>query len=1319
MVLVSGLPVAQAAQRATRAAAQRVEMPNLTTATTQVFAEPDGTYTMQTHPMPVRGRKDGGWAPIDTTLRFTAKGTVEATTGAVDQAFSAGGDGPLVRVAEGTNRVELTWRHRLPKPELAGNTATYREVLPGVDLKLRALPQGYAKLLVVKDRAAAANPELRKLTFGMRTDGVTVKQHQDGTTTAEDGQGHQVFRSGKPIMWDATRKVVPVSMGVGAGEVSLTPDQGLLTDPNTQYPVEIDPEWSAGRAAWAMVYGVPSRLRTQSYWWGDGSPFAKVGFTTKEDPDVLVRSYFQFDVAGLFGKHIRSAEFNIFENWADSCTPSWLGLHETGAITPGTTWDNPPWTGQELGRVNVANGWGPGCPDKNVGFNVLGAVNNSVKQSTPTTTLMLKAIDEGSSTGWKKFDPNPSLVVNYNSYPGAPLYKSTDGKDCTVVPAQAYIFNNAPVLKARPSDPDGGSVRVTFEWYLKGGAKRGSTTTLPQTVNTDFRITLPKDTFKEGETLSWRAQTTDGIDVSPWSNWCDATIDTTKPYAEPVVSSSDYPENGVGGGIGRTGKFLLSPGDARDKDIAGYEYDLHDNPKRWAAAKADGTAEALITPPTDAWTDFYARSVDHAGNPGPLKRYHFRAGIGTPPVGVWRLDNAPGATTAIDGSGKDNHGTLTPATAGTTPGTWTNGRLDDAVWLDGRGWLSTTGPSVRTDNTFTVAAWVRPDLLENNVWRTAVSQDGNVMSGFFLQLSPDAHKWQFMMVGADADTARLTVVSDSAAVAGRWTHLAGVFDKATNTMSLFVDGVKQAQATKNANPWHAAGPTQIGRALASRNKVDFFRGAIDEVRIYDRMLSAREMHDLATVPTVDEAFWQFNEKTGTAAADVSGNRRPGTLKGGASWTDISAAGGGGVQLDGQTGQVETGVHLRTDNSITVAAHVRLGSANADWQTAVSQDAPRGSGWALRYRPDTKGWSFGLSPKDADQPAYIVANSAEPAAVGEWVQLTGVYDQADREVRLYVNSILVAATPIPAGTVIPESPGNVVVGRGKHTGAAARFWGGQIDHVRIFTGVRTEDQISDDARDPRPPAPTLYKGQFSRWVTHGAEHAMSNDTAPRGYHFESPLGFPAPADAPNTRMLYSCLSGADEFTSVDAACDGKRVLGELGRVYSEVPADVPVLTLWSCANKFGGEMFVSPHADCEGNTVQAQLGHSVARMYLTRHRQQDTTGELRTATHLTSGEYRAEAALGIVAQKEAPGTRNLFSCRSGKDYFLTPDGACEGKQLVSWVAFVWDAPAGAATVELVRCKATGSNELFESVDPGCEGGVLDRSLGYVMPNMEGK
>lgn len=59
----------------------------------------------------------------------------------------------------------MTWPGTLPAPTLSGNTATYA-VRTGVDLKVTVTPEGVSQQVVIKDRAAAADPALAKRTFG-------------------------------------------------------------------------------------------------------------------------------------------------------------------------------------------------------------------------------------------------------------------------------------------------------------------------------------------------------------------------------------------------------------------------------------------------------------------------------------------------------------------------------------------------------------------------------------------------------------------------------------------------------------------------------------------------------------------------------------------------------------------------------------------------------------------------------------------------------------------------------------------------------------------------------------------------------------------------------------------------------------------------------------------------------------------------------------------------------------------------------------------------------------------------------------------------
>src|SRR6266511_4335377 len=87
----------------------RVEVTSRLSETTQVWANPDGTLTAERHLAPVR-----------------------------------------VRQGDRDRQIGLGWKGRLPDPALVGSTATYRDVLPDVDLVVTVHRTGYEQSFVVR-----------------------------------------------------------------------------------------------------------------------------------------------------------------------------------------------------------------------------------------------------------------------------------------------------------------------------------------------------------------------------------------------------------------------------------------------------------------------------------------------------------------------------------------------------------------------------------------------------------------------------------------------------------------------------------------------------------------------------------------------------------------------------------------------------------------------------------------------------------------------------------------------------------------------------------------------------------------------------------------------------------------------------------------------------------------------------------------------------------------------------------------------------------------------------------------------------------------
>ncbi|MFF8842039.1 LamG-like jellyroll fold domain-containing protein [Streptomyces sp. NPDC015127] len=197
--------------------------------------------------------------------------------------------------------------------------------------------------------------------------------------------------------------------------------------------------------------------------------------------------------------------------------------------------------------------------------------------------------------------------------------------------------------------------------------------------------------------------------------------------------------------------------------------------------------------------------------------------------GHWALDEGKGST-AGDAGPNDKPLELTDGTA------WTSGVKGSALRFNGQGqYAETDGPVLDTTKSYSVAAWVTLDALPGN-YATAVSQDGRRQENpFYLQYGQGA----FAFSTPGGHRARLETTPEP----GRWYHLVGVRDTASNDIRLYVDG--KLVATAAPGPADVStGPLSVGRARWNGGNVDFWNGAIDQVHAFDKALTAEEVSAL-------------------------------------------------------------------------------------------------------------------------------------------------------------------------------------------------------------------------------------------------------------------------------------------------------------------------------------------------------------------------------------------------------------------------------------------------------------------------------------------
>jgi hypothetical protein len=654
-------PAIEATDAVTAAALARsggtpVEILSERTETGRVFANPSGTRTLEEYVWPQRTRRDGEWVPIDTRLARAADGSVAPGATVTGLRLSGGGRGPLVSAATGGTELALTWPGALPEPLLDGATATYPEVLPGVDLRVRVDALGFAQLLVVKNAAAAANPALRRIRFGVTTRGLTLRPTPDGGSIAVDSSGATMLVSSAPAMWESPgpggesgqeRGAGPAAVAprradmrlqLAAGELAVVPDPAMLADPSMRYPLYIDPSYSATRSLWTMVN---ADAPGTSYWTDDFyREDVRVGsvYGTGQGP---WRTFFHFNIAQLARATISRSWFAITMTHSGACAATTVSLWHTSTLNSASavTWNNSGgfWLGgAALDTLSgKANKSACGQPAMLMEFGLAnGSVRNIVQaaangpQEAVGFGLRIPSANEGSGDYWKRFDQaSARLITEYNTAPHAPTAVSTvPPTPCGTAAAPTALGSATPTFSGVGHDPNGDNVSSSVE-LLSGETVLSTTTT--GTVGSDAAVSWPTippgvlPTDSPGTVFSYRSRTKDASLFGPYSTRCYFTVDTTRP-APPSVTSADFPGPVPVKSVGEAGRVTFSRA-AADADVAGFRYGFSQNATTmWVAADAAGTATVPVTlwpnpgETGDVSRVLFVRAVDRAGNASPL-----------------------------------------------------------------------------------------------------------------------------------------------------------------------------------------------------------------------------------------------------------------------------------------------------------------------------------------------------------------------------------------------------------------------------------------------------------------------------------------------------------------------------------------------------------------------------------------------------------------------------------------------------------------------------------------------------------------------------
>jgi fibronectin type 3 domain-containing protein len=409
------------------------------------------------------------------------------------------------------------------------------------------------------------------------------------------------------------------------------------------------------------------------------------------------------------------------------------------------------------------------------------------------------------------------------------------------------------------------------------------------------------------------------------------------------------------------------------------------------------------------------------------------AGLAIDPAleAYFKFDEGTGTTTA-DNSGNGHTGTLLNGS------TWGPGQPGTALSLDGvdDNVSCVLGSGLPANNApQTLSWWMNYASVPGGTQAVVCLTNpaaGSAVQGGFRNGAVTVWNW-----GGN------TLVSAAAPSPNTWHNFIYTFDGTTHT--LYIDGVAANSSTAAAQ---TAAPARLDLGFTP-GWAENFAGRVDEVRIYSRCLSVGEAASLANFQKL-EAYFKFDEGTGTFTADSSGKGHHGTLNNGTGWGVGSA--GSAVVLDGTDDDISCilGTGLPANNAPqTISWWMNYPSVPGGVQAAVCLTNP-GAGSAVQagFRNGViTVWNWG---------GNTLVSAAAPST-NTWHQVAYSFDGTTH--RLYVDGALANSS-----TVAPQTAAPSRLDFGFTPGWAENL-AGSLDEVRIYSRKLSDAEIAGLAFDP--------------------------------------------------------------------------------------------------------------------------------------------------------------------------------------------------------------------------------------------------------------
>ncbi len=359
-----------------------------------------------------------------------------------------------------------------------------------------------------------------------------------------------------------------------------------------------------------------------------------------------------------------------------------------------------------------------------------------------------------------------------------------------------------------------------------------------------------------------------------------------------------------------------------------------------------------------------------------------------------------------------------------------------------------------------VSVWIKTSA-DGTVMQQA-SDVGSLIGGYRISVSSGLARFTIgKRTGSVEGTDWAKAISTTTVTDGFWRHVCGTFDQ--SNIRIYIDGVLENTVALSGpigfNPSESYGslacyaPSSGGKGSPVLS--NFFTGAIDDLRVYDRGLVDQEVETLVLSklqsPPVDyEGAWLFNLNVD----DVTGVH-DGTLTGSASYSN-GVEGGNSLLLNGAYVTVANATALTPDASdFSICGWIKFADTSVSTDVVVSKND---SGFTGGYRIYVEnGDLYGDIYDSGSQGPILIGPAIND---GYWHHFVMTFDYSILTLKGYVDGRVSVTEDLSGGKGSGSVGGSTVdLVIGKDSTTATNYFNGYVDAIKYYNKVLTLQEVN--------------------------------------------------------------------------------------------------------------------------------------------------------------------------------------------------------------------------------------------------------------------